>query len=129
MKEQKIDLKEINKDNNQGEIVIYQTDDGDTKIDVRFVDETVWLTQAQLCELYQTSKSNVSEHIKHIFEDWELDKNVVVRNFRITTQHGAIEGKAQSRDVAHYNLDMVIALGYRVQLRVATAEFQALFVS
>lgn len=74
MKEQKTDLKEMNKDNNQGEIVIYQTDDGDTKIDVRFVDETVWLTQAQLCELYQTSKSNVSEHIKNIFEEGELKK-------------------------------------------------------
>ena len=71
-------------------------------------------------EIYQTSKSNVSEHIKHIFEDGELDKNVVVRTFRITTQHGAIEGKTQSRDVAHYNLDMVIALGYRVQSQVAT---------
>ena len=70
--------------------------------------------------LSQTSKSNVSEHIKHIFEDGELDKNVVVRNFRITTQHGAIEGKTQSRDVAHYNLDMVIALGYRVQSQIAT---------
>ena len=80
MKEQKIDLKEMNKDNNQGEIVIYQTDDGDTKIDVRFVDETIWLTQAQLCELYQTSKSNVSEHIKNIFEEGELEENSVVRN-------------------------------------------------
>ena len=76
MKEQKIDFKEMNRDNNQGEIVIYQTDDGDTKIDVRFVDETVWLTQAQLCELYQTSKSNVSEHIKNIFEEGELNENM-----------------------------------------------------
>ena len=73
-----------------------------------------------MVEIYQTSKSNVSEHIKHIFEDGELDKNVVARTFRITTQHGAIEGKTQSRDVAHYNLDMVIALGYRVQSQVAT---------
>ena len=73
-----------------------------------------------MVEIYQTSKSNVSEHIKHIFEDGELDKDVVVRTFRITTQHGAIEGKTQSRDVAHYNLDMVIALGYRVQSQVAT---------
>ena len=79
MKEQKIDFKEMNRDNNQGEIVIYQTDDGDTKIDVRFVDETVWLTQAQLCELYQTSKSNVSEHIKNIFEEGELEENSVER--------------------------------------------------
>ena len=88
MKEQKIDLKEMNKDNNQGEIVIYQTDDGDTKIDVRFVDETVWLTQAQLCELYQTSKSNVSEHIKNIFEEGELEENSVVRKFRTTESDG-----------------------------------------
>lgn len=72
-------------------------------------------TKSQLSEIYQTSKSNVSEHIKHIFEDGELDKNVVVRNFRITTQHGVIEGKTQLRNVAHYNLDMVIALGYCVQ--------------
>ena len=113
----------------ENKIILYQDDNEITRVSVRFADEDLWLTQSQLAEIYQTSKSNVSEHIKHIFEDRELDKNVVVRNFRITTQHGAIEGKTQSRDVAHYNLDMVIALGYRVQLRVATAEFQALFVS
>lgn len=88
MKEQKIDFKEMNKDNNQGEIVIYQTDNSDTKIDVRFVDEMVWLTQAQLCELYQTSKSNVSEHIKNIFEEGELEENSVVRKFRTTASNG-----------------------------------------
>ena len=66
------------------EIIIYQTEDGYTKIDVKFEDETVWLTQAQLCELYQTSKSNISEHIKHIFEEEELDEESVVRKFRIT---------------------------------------------
>lgn len=99
---------------NQGEIVIYQTDDGDTKIDVRFVDETVWLTQAQLCELYQTSKSNISEHIKHIFEEGELDKISVVRKFRTTASDG------KSYNVAYYNLDMIISLGYRVKSIVAT---------
>ena len=83
-------------------------------------EETMWLTQQQLCDLYQTSKSNVSEHVKHIFEDGELDKEVVVRNFRITTQHGAIEGKTQSRDVAHYNLDMILSLGYHVRSVTAT---------
>lgn len=114
MKEQKIDLKEINKDNNQGEIVIYQTDDGDTKIDVRFVDETVWLMQAQLCELYQTSKSNVSEHIKNIFEEGELEENSVVRKFRTT----ASDGKNYS--VSYYNLDMIISLGYRIESVTAT---------
>lgn len=114
MKEQKIDLKEINKENNQGEIVIYQTDDGDTKIDVRFVDETVWLTQAQLCELYQTSKSNVSEHIKNIFEEGELEENSVVRKFRTTASDG------KNYNVSYYNLDMIISLGYRIKSITAT---------
>lgn len=74
----------------RSEIIIYQTEDGQTKIDVKFVDETVWLTQAQLCELYQTSKSNISEHIKHIFEEEELDEKAVVRKFRTTASDGKI---------------------------------------
>jgi hypothetical protein len=82
--------------------------------------ETVWLTQQQLCELYQTSKSNVSEHIKHIFEDGELEPELVVRKFRTTTQHGAIDGKTQSHEVLFYNLDMIISLGYRIRSVVAT---------
>ena len=69
---------------NKGEVIIYQTDDGLTHIDVRMEDETVWLTQAQLCELFQLSKANVSEHIKHIFEEGELEENSVVRKFRTT---------------------------------------------
>lgn len=101
-------------ENNQGKIVIYQTNDGNTKIDVCFVDETVWLTQAQLCELYQTSKSNVSEHIKHIFEEGELDENSVVRKFRTTASDG------KQYNVVHYNLDMIISLGYRVKSIIAT---------
>ena len=105
---------------NDNNIVIYQSEDGKVHLDVKYNEETLWLTQQQLCELYQTSKSNVSEHIKHIFEDGELEKDVVVRNFRITTQHGAIEGKTQSRDVAHYNLDMILSLGYRVRSITAT---------
>lgn len=107
----------MNENNN---IVIYQSEDGKVHLDVVYNEETMWLTQQQLSDLYQTSKSNVSEHIKHIFEDGELDKEVVVRNFRITTQHGAIEGKTQSRDVAHYNLDMILSLGYRVRSVTAT---------
>lgn len=99
---------------NQGEFIIYQTNDGNTKIDVRFVDETVWLTQAQLCELYQTSKSNISEHIKHIFEEGELEEISVVRKFRTT----AADGKNYT--VTHYNLDMIISLGYRVKSIIAT---------
>ena len=92
-------------------IVIYQSEDGKVHLDVVYNEETMWLTQQQLCDLYQTSKSNLSEHIKHIFEDGELNEGSVVRKFRTTTQHGAIEGKTQSRDVAHYNLDVIFSLG------------------
>lgn len=98
----------------QGEIIIYQTENGNTKIDVRMEDETVWLTQAQLVELYQTTKSNVSEHIKHIFEDGELDENSVVREFRTT----AADGK--NYNTKYYNLDMIISLGYRIRSITAT---------
>ena len=108
------DEKNLAPNGNQGDIVIYQTDDGDTKIDVRFVDETVWLTQAQLCELYQASKSNVSEHIKHIFEEGELEENSVVRKFRTT----AADGKQYN--VTYYSLDMIISLGYRIKSKIAT---------
>lgn len=96
------------------EIIIYQTEDGQTKIDVKFEDETVWITQAQLCELYQTSKSNISEHIKHIFEEKELEEESVVRKFRTT----AADGKKYN--TIHYNLDMIISLGYRVKSKIAT---------
>ena len=102
---------------NKGDIVIYKTKDGLTKINVKFEDETVWLTQAQLVELYQTSKSNISEHIKHIFEEGELSQESTVRNFR-TVQ---IEGNREvSREQVYYNLDMIISLGYRVKSIVAT---------
>ena len=100
--------------NVQSEIIIYQTEDGNTKIDVKFQDETVWLTQAQLCELYQTSKSNISEHIKHIFEEGELEEDSVVRKFRTTGADG------KNYNITHYNLDMIISLGYRVKSRIAT---------
>lgn len=103
----------------ENKLILYKDDEGRVCVNTRFADEDVWLTQAQLVEIYQSSKSNISEHIKHIFEDKELDETVVVRKFRTTTQHGAIEGKTQSRDVAHYNLDVIIALGYRVQSPIA----------
>ena len=105
---------ENNKKEVQSEIIIYQTEDGNTKIDVKFQDETVWLTQAQLCELYQTSKSNISEHIKHIFEEGELEETSVVRKFRTTGADG------KNYNITHYNLDMIISLGYRVKSRIAT---------
>ncbi len=95
-------------------ILIYTGSDGLTKVEVRLEDDTLWLTQAQMCELYATSKSNVSEHIKHIFEDGELAAESVVRNFRTT----AADGKSYS--TSYYNLDMIIALGYRVRSIIAT---------
>ncbi len=102
---------------NGGEIIIYESADGMAKIDVRFVDETVWLTQTQLVELFQSSKANISEHIKNIFSEGELDESATVRKFR-TVQ---LEGERRvAREVAHYNLDMIISLGYRVKSKIAT---------
>jgi hypothetical protein len=104
----------------KGEIVIYQNPNDHISINVKLEDENVWLTQASLVDLYQTSKSNVSEHIKHIFEEGELDEKVVVRKFRTTTQHGAIEGKTQNIETNFYNLDLIISLGYRIKSHIAT---------
>jgi hypothetical protein len=98
----------------KGELIIYQSEDGLTHIDVKLEDETIWLTQEQLVNLYQTSKANVSEHIKNIFEEGELDKDSVVRNFRTTASDG------KKYNVYHYNLDMIISLGYRIKSSVAT---------
>lgn len=102
---------------NQGEIVIYQADGGNTKIDVRFIDETVWLTQAQLVELFHSSKANISEHIKNIYAEGELDEESTVRNFRTVQIEGS---RSVTRNLTHYNLDMIISLGYRVKSIVAT---------
>ena len=77
--------------NRENKLILYKDEEGRVSMNTRFADEDVWLTQAQLVEIYQSSKSNISEHLKNIFEDKELDKDVVVRRFRTTTQHGAIE--------------------------------------
>lgn len=95
-------------------IVIFQTEDGKTHIEVKYEQETLWLNQQQICELYQSSKPNVSEHIKHIFEDGELDKKSVVRNFRTTANDG------KRYNVTFYNLDMILSLGYRIHSVTAT---------
>lgn len=100
--------------NDKGEIIIYKTEDDLTNIEVKLEDDNVWLSQDQLVELYQTSKSNISEHISNIFAEGELDKNSVVRKFRIT----ATDGK--NYNVMHYNLDMIISLGYRIKSSIAT---------
>ena len=97
-----------------GNIVVYVDDNGKPQVDVRFQDETVWLTQAQLVDLYQSSKANVSEHIKNIFDEGELDKKSVVRKFRTTASDG------KNYEVNYYNLDMIISLGYRIKSNIAT---------
>lgn len=97
------------------ELILYKNQEGNIKIDVRLADETVWLTQTQLCELFQKSKATISEHIKNVFAEGELDEKVVVRKFRTTTQHGAMAGKTQALEVNGYNLDVIISVGYRVK--------------
>ena len=101
-------------------ILIYQNDNGNIKVDVKFEDESIWLSQTQICEVFGKAKSTISEHIKAIFEEGELDEEVVVRKFRTTTKHGAIEGKTQSKEVNFYSLDMIIAIGFRVRSRTGT---------
>lgn len=98
-------------------IIIYQSEDGDTRIDVSFTGETVWLSQQQMAELYQSSRTNVVEHIKHIYEEGELDEQSTCRKFRQVRQEGS---RQVSRDIPFYNLDMIISLGYRVRSVIAT---------
>lgn len=94
--------------------VIFQTADGKVNIDVYFQDETLWLSQKLIAELFEKGRSTITEHLKRIFADGELDENVVCRNFRHTTQHGAVDGKTQQKEVKHYNLRAITAVGYRV---------------
>ncbi len=101
-------------DTNPSQFIIYQSEDGQTRLDVRFVDETVWLTQALMAELFGTSKQNIGQHLKNIFTEQELEEHSVVKNFFTT----AADGK-QYR-TRHYNLDAIISVGYRVQSHTAT---------
>ena len=100
-----------------GEILIYQTDDGQTNIEVKIEDDTVWLTQQQMSELFQTSRTNVVEHIKHIYEEGELDEISTCRNFRQVRKEG---NREVTRQIPHYNLDMIISIGYRIKSVIAT---------
>lgn len=103
-----------------GGIVLYQTPDGQTNLEVKLENETVWLTQAQMAMLFETTKQNVSFHITNIFKEGELEKEVVVKDYLTTTRHGAIEGKTQTHEVTYYNLDVIISVGYRVKSRRGT---------
>jgi hypothetical protein len=105
---------------NRGEIKIYQTPNGETQLEVRLEDETVWLTQAQMSELFQRERTVINKHIRNIFAEGELEENVVCAKFAHTTQHGAIKGKSQTSIVQLYNLDVIISVGYRVNSKNAT---------
>ncbi len=100
---------------NNNEIIMYITDDGVTKVEVNFDGDTVWLSLDQMAELFQRDKSTVSRHIKNIFSEGELNREMVVAKFATTTQHGAIEGKTQTHMTEFYNLDVIISVGYRVK--------------
>ena len=105
------------KDHNNSEILIYQSENGRTRSDVTFMDETVWLTQQQMAELFQSSRTNVVEHIKHIYEEGELDEKSTCRKFRQVRKEGKREVE---RELLYYNLDMIISLGYRIKSIIAT---------
>jgi hypothetical protein len=98
----------------KGEILIYKTSDGQTQLDVKLESETVWLTQAQMVILFQTTKQNISLHINNIFKDGELNRNSVVKEYLTT----AADGK--NYKTKHYNLDMILSVGYRVKSHIAT---------
>lgn len=104
--------------NNQ--IEIYQAKDGTTQINVQFEQETVWLNQRQIAELFDRDRKTITRHISNIFGEAELEEKVVCSFFELTTQHGAIEGKKQSKNVKHYNLDVIISVGYRVKSKQGT---------
>ena len=105
---------------NNSELVIYESTDGNIKLDVNLEKETAWLSLEQMSKLFGRDKSVISRHIKHIFEEGELAKEKVVANFAITTKHGAIEGNRKVlRKKDYYNLDMIISIGFRVNSKTA----------
>ena len=105
----------------ENKIVIYQTEDGQTQIDVRLENDTVWLTQAQMAELFQKDRTVITRHINNVFKEGELEKEEVCAKFAHTTRHGAIEGKQQIQETVLYNLDVIISVGYRVKSKRGTA--------
>ena len=102
------------------EILLYKTQNNQVKLEVLIKDETIWLSQKQISELFNVKVPAISKHLKNIFESGELDENMVVSKMEITTQHGAIVDKKQKKDVKTYNLDAIISVGYRVNSTQAT---------
>ncbi len=105
---------------NQSEIILYRTEDGAVKVDTIFQDETIWLTQKMMAELFDVQRPAITKHLKNIFESGELDEKVVSSILEHTTEHGAIKGKYQTKKTKYYNLDVIIAVGYRVNSKRAT---------
>jgi len=105
----------------ENKVIIYQTEDGRTQIDVRLENETVWLTQAQMADLFQKDRTVITRHINNIFKEGELHREQVCAIFAHTTQHGAMEGKFQKQETILYNLDVIISVGYRVKSQRGTA--------
>ena len=104
----------------ESQIEIYQGSDGQTQIEVKFEEDTVWLSQGQIAELFGKGRTTITEHIGNVFKEGELEEEVVCREFRHTTHHGAVAGKTQEKVVKHYNLDVIISVGYRVKSRQGT---------
>ena len=100
----------------ENKLILYKDENGRVSVNVRFADEDVWLTQAQLAEIYQTTQENISMHVSNIFKDGELDENLTYKKFLLVRQEG---NRQVRRNIDHYNLDMIIALGYRVQSPIA----------
>lgn len=104
----------------QDKIEIFQSKDNQTEIKVQFEEDTVWLTQAQMAELFDRNRVAITQHIGNIFKEGELDENMVCKDFLHTTQHGAIKGKTQNQKTKYYNLDVIISVGYRVKSQRGT---------
>ena len=104
----------------KGGIVLYQTPDGQTDLEVKLENGSVWLTQSQMAILFETTKQNVSLHINNLFKEGELAREVVVKDFLTTTRHGAMDGRTQTHNVTYYNLDVIISVGYRVKSKRGT---------
>lgn len=107
----------MDKELQKGEIIIYTSEDGTISLDTKLENDTIWLTQDMIVTLFNSSKANISEHISHIFQEEELDRESTVRNFRTVRKEGS---RNVSRNLEYYNLDMIIAVGYRVNSKIAT---------
>ena len=106
--------------NKEMRMVLYHSDENDVIVNAIIKDDTIWITQKAMSELFDVDKSSVSRHLKNIFEDGELDREVVVAEIATTTKHGAIENKTQTQITNYYNLDAIISVGYRINSRKAT---------